>query len=76
MADVNYDIEALRRNIDEAKRNIQIFEDEIKKEEDRVRQLREYIRVLEEKHKMQKGTVINMKRDSSSQDKTKGGATK
>ena len=56
---MNYDIDALKQNIENAKTNIKTFEDAIQREEDTIRQYREYIRILEDKKAAQKGVTID-----------------
>ena len=45
-----YDIEALRKNIEKCNDNIKIFEEAIRKEEETKRYLRNIIKTLEEKY--------------------------
>lgn len=45
-----YDIEALRKNIEKCNDNIKIFEKAIRKEEETKRYLRSIIKTLEEKY--------------------------
>lgn len=75
MTDVNYDTEALKRNIEAAKKNIKTFEDAIQREEDTIRQYREYIRIIEEKKIARKGVTIDARKGSVELQSESNGST-
>ena len=51
MADVNYDIDALKRGIEAAKRNIATFEEAIQREKNTINEYRGYMNILRQKKK-------------------------
>jgi len=56
---LDYDIEALKENVQKCKKNIKTFEDAIEGERDTIAQYRHMIEVLEEKAKIAEGITID-----------------
>jgi len=55
----DYDIEALRQNVQNCKKNIKTFEKAIEGEKETIAQYRHMIEVLEEKAKIAEGITID-----------------
>jgi prefoldin subunit 5 len=59
MMKYDYDVEALRENVQKCKKNIDTFEQAIQAERDTIAQYRHMIEVLEQKAAIEKGITID-----------------